>query len=80
MTWTTQPRSKVGPLAAMLAGNGQRVLLLHGVGLRSEAWAPIFTDLAQDYAVQAPDMPVMAGTTVTGCVSFSRVYKCMKDP
>ena len=56
MTWTTQPRSKVGPLAAMVAGNGQRVLLLHGVGLRSEAWAPIFTDLAQDYAVQAPDM------------------------
>ncbi|MEM9270089.1 MAG: alpha/beta fold hydrolase, partial [Pseudomonadota bacterium] len=57
MTWTTQPRSERHGLAAIVAGEGPLVLLLHGVGLRAEAWARIQTHLAAGWEVVAPDMP-----------------------
>ena len=57
MTWTTRPRSKFGPLAAITAGEGPLVLLLHGVGLRAEAWgAQIDALVAAGFSVIAPDM------------------------
>ena len=54
MTWTTQPRSKLGGLAAITRGSGPNVLLLHGVGLRAEAWGAQFDLPAR---IVAPDMP-----------------------
>lgn len=61
MTWTTRPRSEFGRLRAVLEGSGPCVVLLHGVGLRAEAWGAQIDDLARDFAVIAPDM---AGGTV----------------
>lgn len=72
MTWKTQPRSEFGPLQAITVpvSNGPNsqpkettekpplAILLHGVGLRAEAWAaqiPVLRDLGFD--VLAPDMP-----------------------
>ncbi|CUJ93344.1 Putative non-heme bromoperoxidase BpoC [Ruegeria denitrificans] len=57
MTWTTRPRSKFGDLAAIDAGEGPLVVLLHGVGLRAEAWGgQIEALVAAGYRVVCPDM------------------------
>lgn len=39
------------------AGVGVPVLLLHGVGMRAEAWGPQITTLGQDHRVIAADLP-----------------------
>jgi pimeloyl-ACP methyl ester carboxylesterase len=57
MTWTTRPRSEAGTLAAIAAGEGPTVLLIHGVGLRAEAWGAQIDALACVYRVLAVDMP-----------------------
>lgn len=57
MTWTIRPRSKTGALAAVTAGDGPLLVLIHGVGLQAEAWGAQITALAQDYRVVAVDMP-----------------------
>ena len=57
MTWTTQPRSKVGNLSAITCGHGPHILLIHGVGLRAEAWAEQIATLGQRYRITAVDMP-----------------------
>jgi len=54
MMWTTQQRSKIGELAAITRGIGPNMLLLHGVGLRAEAWSAQFDLSARTVA---PDMP-----------------------
>ncbi len=54
MTWTTQPRSSLCGLAAIARGTGPTLLLLHGVGLRAEAWGAQFDLPAR---IVAPDMP-----------------------
>ncbi|MBL4626880.1 MAG: alpha/beta hydrolase [Roseicyclus sp.] len=56
MTWTTRPRSEFGRLRAIRTGTGPCVVLLHGVGLRAEAWGAQIDDLATDHTVIAPDM------------------------
>lgn len=56
MTWTTQPRSEFGALRAIRFGQGPKIVLLHGVGLRSEAWAGQLGPLSEQYEVIAPDM------------------------
>ncbi len=57
MTWTTRPRSEFGNLAAIDAGEGPLVILLHGVGLRAEAWNPqIDAFVAAGFRVLCPDM------------------------
>lgn len=56
MTWTTRPRSEFGSLKAIRKGVGPTVVLLHGVGLRAEAWGAQINDLARDFTVIAPDM------------------------
>ncbi|WP_420569625.1 alpha/beta fold hydrolase [Thalassovita sp.] len=67
MTWTTRPRSKFGPLAAITAGQGPCVMLLHGVGLRAEAWAPQIDTLASaGFSVIAPDMLGHGGSAAAG--------------
>lgn len=57
MTWTTQPRSEIAGQAAISAGSGPTVLLIHGVGLQAEAWNSQIAALAPQYQVTALDMP-----------------------
>lgn len=38
MTWKTRPRSEFSPLAAIRTPDPPQVVLIHGVGLRAEAW------------------------------------------
>lgn len=63
MTWTTQLRSKVGPLATMASGEGPLVILIHGVGLCAEAWGAQFDALSQTCRVIAVDMPGHGAST-----------------
>lgn len=55
MTWTTRLRSDIGGLAAIVMGEGPTVLLLHGVGLKAEAWRAQLESLPA--RMIAPDMP-----------------------
>lgn len=57
MTWTTRRRSERSGLAAIEAGAGARIVLLHGVGLRAEAWNRQIDALSGSYHVTAFDMP-----------------------
>jgi pimeloyl-ACP methyl ester carboxylesterase len=57
VTWATRHRSDCAGLAAIRAGAGPDVLLLHGVGLRAEAWGAQIDALAGHACVTAPDMP-----------------------
>jgi pimeloyl-ACP methyl ester carboxylesterase len=57
MIWTSRSRSDFGAQAAVRTGNGACVLLLHGVGLRAEAWNAQIIALAERFTVIAPDMP-----------------------
>ncbi|MEL7091273.1 MAG: alpha/beta fold hydrolase [Pseudomonadota bacterium] len=57
MTWTTRPRSEFGPLRGIRAGAGPSVVLLHGVGLRAEAWAAAMDALGSEYHLTAFDLP-----------------------
>jgi len=57
MMWTTRRRSEFSSLAAIREGQGDPVLLLHGVGLRAEAWNAQLSALSQSYSAIAPDMP-----------------------
>jgi pimeloyl-ACP methyl ester carboxylesterase len=56
MISTALPRSEVASLSAIVAGAGRPVLLLHGVGLRAEAWGAQIEALRGSYQVIAPDM------------------------
>ena len=44
------------------AGKGEPVLLIHGVGMRAEAWGPQVTALSADHHVIAVDMPGHGGS------------------
>lgn len=57
MTWTTRPRSDFGTLAAIVAGQGPQLLLIHGVGLRAESWGSQIDAFAQTHRVVAVDLP-----------------------
>jgi len=62
MTWTTRPRSELGGLAAITVGTGPLVVLLHGVGLRAEAWNAQIDALSGAYRVLALDLPGHGGS------------------
>jgi pimeloyl-ACP methyl ester carboxylesterase len=53
----TQRLSDGGTVRLLEAGSGAPVLLIHGVGLRAEAWAPQIDALASLARVVAVDMP-----------------------
>ncbi len=54
----TLPRHSLPNGAAyQVAGEGEPVVLLHGVGLRAEAWAPQMETLARGWRVYALDLP-----------------------
>lgn len=57
MTWTTRLRSRAHGLALIRAGAGPRLLLVHGVGLRAEAWNAQIADLLDRFELLAPDLP-----------------------
>ncbi|WP_420011884.1 alpha/beta fold hydrolase [Tateyamaria sp.] len=58
MTWTIRPRSEgPGGLYYWTEGAGPPIVLIHGVGLRAEAWGGVALLLAKDFTVYAVDMP-----------------------
>ncbi|WP_422037576.1 alpha/beta fold hydrolase [Roseibium sp.] len=57
MTWTTRPRSDVNGLAVSSSGTGPRMVLIHGVGLRAEAWNGQSAALSARFEVLVPDLP-----------------------
>ena len=57
MTWTTRPRSERKELAVIAEGTGPRLLLIHGVGLRAEAWNAQMNALSERFEMIAPDLP-----------------------
>lgn len=86
MIWTTQPRSDVGGLSAITSGHGPHILLIHGVGLRAEAWAEQITTLGQQHRITAVDMPGHGGsapiaTTDPDLDDFvARIAPCIDEP
>ena len=62
MTWTTRPRSDIGGLSAILAGEGPVILLVHGVGLRAEAWNTQIDVLSPKWRTSAIDLPGHGGS------------------
>lgn len=58
MTWTTLPRSEgAAGLSCHVTGQGPLMILLHGVGLRSEAWGAMIPVLAPHFRLVAVDLP-----------------------
>lgn len=57
MTLTTRQLSDGTTLGLRDAGAGEPVVLLHGVGMQSAAWAPQIAALAVSYRVVALDLP-----------------------
>lgn len=57
MTWSPRPRSDFGSLRAIESGDGPHALLIHGVGLRAEAWNSQIDALSTRFHTIAVDMP-----------------------
>lgn len=58
MTWTTPLRFKTdNGLAVSAIGKGPLLVLLHGVGLRSESWRELTEVLSGNFSIQAIDLP-----------------------
>jgi len=58
MSWTTLPRSSSAEgIAWHESGRGQSLVLLHGVGLRAEAWGRQIEALSGHCRVIVPDLP-----------------------
>ncbi|MBO9479385.1 alpha/beta fold hydrolase [Shimia sp. R11_0] len=63
MTSTTLQLSEpYGEVALSVAGSGEPVVLLHGVGMQSAAWEPQIATLAKSHHVIALDMPGHGGS------------------
>jgi pimeloyl-ACP methyl ester carboxylesterase len=60
--WDARDRAPWGQLAAVQKGAGDAVLLLHGVGLRAEAWSAQIDVLSREFSVTAPDLPGHGGS------------------
>lgn len=57
MTLTIQHRFKKNHTTYTQKGKGEPLVLLHGVGMRAEAWSPQIEFFSKEYLVIAPDMP-----------------------
>lgn len=80
--WSDRPRTAIGDLRAIVAGSGPLVVLLHGVGLRAEAWNGQIDALnTSGFRVVAPDMPGH-GTAATGPIETfaSQIAECLRAP
>lgn len=72
MTWITRPRSEgPGGLAYWREGEGPALVLLHGVGLRAEAWGAMMPELAAHHTVYALDMPGHGATPLGTITALS---------
>ncbi|QFI68933.1 alpha/beta fold hydrolase [Sinorhizobium alkalisoli] len=70
-------RTTAGGAAYVEAGDGETLILIHGVGMRLEAWAPQIEAFAKTHRVIAVDMPghggsekIPAGSTVRDFVAW----------
>ena len=64
MTFPIRQRSSTARGAAYVeAGEGEAVVLIHGVGLRLEAWEPQIEHLAASHRVIAVDLPGHGGSS-----------------
>lgn len=57
MMSTTLQRFDLGGLSYVTSGNGPLVVLIHGVGLRADAWRGQVDALSTEFTVMAIDMP-----------------------
>jgi pimeloyl-ACP methyl ester carboxylesterase len=58
MTLTTLPRFKLTPsISAWRGGDGPSIVLIHGVGLNSDAWYAMLPELVKHFTVTIVDMP-----------------------
>lgn len=72
MMWITRPRSEgAGALAYCVEGRGPSVVLIHGVGLRAEAWNAVSRVLASDFTVYMIDMPGHGASPLSGMAKLS---------
>lgn len=63
MTQRTLRLSDGATVTALDVGQGEPLLLIHGVGMNARAWAPQIADLARDWRVIAVDMPGHGGSS-----------------
>lgn len=63
MTPRILPLSEGARVCLIDAGQGEPVVLIHGVGLRAEAWAPQIAALSRTHRVLAVDMPGHGGSS-----------------
>ncbi len=61
-----QPRSSLGGIAYLEKGQGEPLLLIHGVGLNAAAWGPQIAALSDTHRVIALDMPGHGGSAAPG--------------
>jgi len=54
--WDTRQRADLGGLSAIVSGTGPPMLLIHGVGLRAEAWAGQIDALSSEFTTIAVDL------------------------
>ena len=88
MTSTILPRSKLtSNLAGWQGGEGPPLLLIHGVGLRAEAWSPMLPILTRHFAVTAVDLPghgesaILQGGLESSLDEFTgRIAQQLPDP
>jgi len=74
MIWTTRPRCDgPGGLSFWQSGAGPALVLIHGVGLRAEAWAGVAAVLAPHFTTYVVDMPGH-GHSALGAVSTLADY------
>lgn len=63
MMWTTQPRFNFpNGISGITAGEGEPVVLLHGVGLNADSWAAQIAALSKSWRVYALDLPGHGGS------------------
>lgn len=74
MTWTIRPRSDFGALSAICQGSGPKLVLVHGVGLRAEAWNRQLDALSERFEVIAVDMPGHGESPLPGPLSAIQDY------
>ncbi len=71
MIWTTRPRFEgAGALGYFAQGAGSALVLIHGVGLRAEAWAAVLPMLARDHQVICVDMPGHGTSPLNGAATL----------
>ena len=72
MIWTTRLRSEgAGGLAVWREGSGPPLMLIHGVGLRAEAWGGVVRLVAGFRTVHAVDMPGHGASSLGGTATLS---------